>query len=395
MYAVGEALLGSGNEVAHIDLMIGDKNGPVGQAFAQGFTNLSTGHTPLLAVIRPNLMPKPSTLIIPKVTIRDLEQASKIFGPAQYAVGKAVADAVEEGILPPDKLDDWVIVCGVFIHPEAKEYRKIYQYNYGATKLALRRAMVNYPDWEKINYDKDRATHPIMGFRVPRLWRPPYLQLAIDVPDLDRVKTIVQQLPRSDQLILEAGTPLIKRYGVGVISELRKVVGGNSFIIADLKTMDVGKPEVDMAFQETADAVLVSGAASKETVEKFIDEAKKCGIYTYLDMTTVEDPIRLLKILKEKPEVAVLHRAVDAENRLEHKWNLIKQIKKIAENKILVAVAGGITPENTTQVLKEGADIIIVGRAIYQARDVSHTAREFIRYLGGDIDQYRVHFATE
>ncbi len=255
--------------------------------------------------------------------------------------------------------------------------------------------MESYPDWDKIIYEKDRATHPIMGFRVPRLWRPPYLQIALDVPDLERTKAIIQQLPKSDQVILEAGTPLIKRYGVGVIGELRKTVGDNFFIIADLKTMDVGKPEVDMAFSETADAVLVSGAATKETIEKFIEEARHCGIYTYLDTTTVEDPVSLLKSLKELPEVVVLHRAVDSENRLKHKWDIITNIKKVGGKRMLVAVAGGITPENTPQVLKEGADIIVVGRAITQARDVTHSAREFIKYLGGDIDLFRIHYATE
>ncbi len=129
-YLIGESLLGDGNEVAHIDLMIGDKNGPIGQAFAQGMTVLSAGHTPLLGVIRPNLPPKPHTLIVPKVTIKNMEDTGKIFGPAQAAVAKAVADSVEEGIIPIDKVDEWVIICSVFIHPQAIDFRKIYQYNY-------------------------------------------------------------------------------------------------------------------------------------------------------------------------------------------------------------------------------------------------------------------------
>ena len=83
MFQVGEALVGEGNEVAHIDLMIGEKDSPVGKAFANGMSNLSVGHTPLLAVIRPNLPCKPYTLLVPKVTIKDLDQASQIFGPAQ------------------------------------------------------------------------------------------------------------------------------------------------------------------------------------------------------------------------------------------------------------------------------------------------------------------------
>ena len=222
-YLIGEALIGEGNEVAHIDLMIGDKDGPVGDAFANGMTNLSAGHTPLLAVIRPNLPPKPHTLLIPKVTAKNMEDVGKIFGPAQAAVAKAVADSLEDGIIPQDKIDDWVIIASVFVHPQATDFRKIYQYNYGATKLALRRALAKYPSLEKILYDKDRAKHPIMGFKVPRLWRPPYLQISLDNPDLEKAKKVIAQLPGSDRIIIEVGTPLIKRYGTRVINDLRQV----------------------------------------------------------------------------------------------------------------------------------------------------------------------------
>jgi bifunctional enzyme Fae/Hps len=253
VYLIGEALIGEGNEVAHIDLLIGDKDGPVGEAFAQGMSNLSAGHTPLLAVIRPNLPPKPHTLLVPKVTLKNMEDVGKIFGPAQAAVAKAVADAVEEGVIPKEKVDEWVIVCSVFIHTQAVDFRKIYHYNYSATKLALKRALSKYPSLEKIFYDKDRAKHPIMGFKVPRLWRPPYLQISLDIPDLERTKKIIAQIPGSDRIILEVGTPLIKRYGVRVINDLRQVVK-DVFFVADLKTLDVGKVEVDLAYEETADA---------------------------------------------------------------------------------------------------------------------------------------------
>ena len=190
VYLVGEALVGKGVEIAHIDLIIGEKSGPVGTAFAQGMTNVSRGHSPLLAVIRPNLPPKPHTLIVPKVTVKDMDDVNKIFGPAQAAVAKAVADALEEGTIPKGKVDEWVIICSVFIHPEAKDYRRLYHYNYAATKLAIQRAISNYPPVDKIMFDKDRATHPIMGFRVPRLWRPPYLQIALDIPSLEKAKKI-------------------------------------------------------------------------------------------------------------------------------------------------------------------------------------------------------------
>src|SRR6516165_12799610 len=138
---IGEALVGEGNEVAHIDLLIGDKNGPVGQAFASALADQKAGHSNLLAVLTPNLLCKPATVLITKVTIKGATQAVQMFGPAQASVAKAVADSVAAGVIPKDEADNLVIVCGVFIHWEAKDDNKIYQYNYDATKLAIQRAM--------------------------------------------------------------------------------------------------------------------------------------------------------------------------------------------------------------------------------------------------------------
>jgi bifunctional enzyme Fae/Hps len=391
MYKIGEALVGKNNEVAHVDLLIGEKEGAIGRAFAGGMTNLSVGHTPLLSVIRPNLPCKPYTLIVPKVTVGNLEDAGKIFGPAQAAVAKAVADSVEDGIIPKDKVDEWVIICSVFIHPEAKDFRKIYQYNYSATRLAIKRALSDYPNLDKIMYDKDRATHPIMGFRVSRLpkWNKPYLQIALDAPDLEKIKKVIEELPKSDKIILEAGTPLIKKYGVKVISELREVAKDN-FIIADLKTLDVGQVEVDIAFDETADAVVASGLATTEVLDKFIYEAKRLGLYAIVDTMNVPDPVKLLHSLKELPDIVILHRSVDSEKKEKHRFEFISRIKKDFPD-ILVAVAGGIEPDTAPLALKEGADIIIVGRFITQSKDVERSAELFINLLGEDIDLKRVH----
>lgn len=391
MYLIGEALVGDGNEVAHIDLIIGEKTGPVGQAFANGLATLSAGHTPLIAVIRPNLPSKPYTLIIPKVTVKDMEQASKIFGPAQAAVAKAIADAVEEKILPAKQIEDLVIIASVFIHPEAKDYRKIYQFNYGATKLALKRALTGYPALDKIMFDKDRARHPIMGFRVPRLWMPPYLQIALDIPDVERAKKIITEIPSSDRIILEVGTPLLKKYGVGVIKTIREEAK-DVFIVADLKTLDVGQVEVDMAYEETADAVVVSGLAPKDTIDKFIYETKRFGIYSFIDMMGVKDPLNVLKSLEDLPEVIILHRGIDEEKTGKTRWELIKEIMAtFKDKKLLFAVAGGIEPNTTQQALKSGADILIVGRYITQSRDTERACREFLTQLGVDMDLHRVH----
>ena len=388
LYLIGEALIGEGDELAHVDLMIGGKEGPVGMAFANGIVNLSKGHTPLLSVIRPNLPTKPSTLIVPKVTIQDMEDANKIFGPAQTAVAKAVADSVEEGVIPRDMVEKIVVVVSVFVHPAAKDYEKIYRYNYGATKLAIQRAFESFPDVDTVLYEKDRSTHPIMGFRVTKLWDPPYLQVALDLTDIDKALSVVSQLPDSDHLILEAGTPLIKRYGIDVVSRLRENKPG-IFIVADLKTLDTGNLEVRMTADASADAVVISGLAPVSTIEKSIKEAKKTGIYSAIDMLNVKDPLGVLKSLSMNPDVVEIHRAIDNESSEKERWDLIEKIKKEFSG-ILVGVAGGIRPENCQEALESGADILIAGRAITAAKDVEGAARKFLKVFKGEIDQFRI-----
>lgn len=160
---IGEALCGDGNEIAHIDLLIGDKAGPVGVAFANALSNQSMGHSNLLAVLAPNLAVKPATVMITKVTIKGAKQAVQMFGPAQYAVAKAVADSVEAGVIPKDQAENLVIVCGVFIHWAAADDKKIFEYNYEATKLSISRAMKGEPSVAEVSAKKDTAKHPFSG----------------------------------------------------------------------------------------------------------------------------------------------------------------------------------------------------------------------------------------
>ena len=127
------------------------------------------------------------------------------------AVSKAVADAVAEGIIPKNKVEELLIIVSVFIHPQAKDYDAIYRYNYGATKLALERADTQFPDVDLMLYEKDRSTHPIMGFRVTRLWDPPYLQVAFDLVDVAEVPAACSRLfPKSHHILIEVGTPLVR-----------------------------------------------------------------------------------------------------------------------------------------------------------------------------------------
>jgi len=398
MYRIGEALIGNGNEIAHIDLVIGDKKGPVGNAFVSNLGSMSLGHTPLLSVIRPNLMTKPATLIIPKVSVRDLGDANKIFGPAQTAVGRAVADAVQEGLIAKEDAEDLVLIVSVFIHPEASDYRKIYQYNYGATKLAIRRAMTDYPSIDKVLAEKDRGTHAVMGFKVNRLWDPPYLQVALDLDNLAEMERIISSLPDRERILIEAGTPLVKKFGVGVVSKIRELKQ-DAFIIADLKTLDVGRIEVKMAADETADAVAISGLGTMESIEKAIHEASKQGIYSILDMMNVDNFLEKLQSLNFMPDIILLHRNVDLETLKKEKgeelgdmteWGNIKKIKEILGEERLVAVAGGITPQKINEALESSADIIVVGRYIIGSRDVRHAAEDFLAHMPQDPDTMRL-----
>ena len=161
---IGEALAGDGNEIAHIDLLIGSKDGPVGVAFANALARQSDGHSNLLAVLTPNVAVKPSTVMITKVTIKGMKQAVQMFGPAQAAVAKAVADSVADGVIPKDQCEDLVIICGVFIHWEADDDKKIYEFNYEATKMAITNAMQGKPTVDEMLAGKDQADHPFKGF---------------------------------------------------------------------------------------------------------------------------------------------------------------------------------------------------------------------------------------
>jgi len=409
-YFIGEALIGEGDNLAHVDLIIGSKDGPVGISFANALSTPSKGHGGLLGAIRPNLLSKPISLIVPKVTIADLEDANKIFGPAQAAVAKGIVDAVEEGLIPLNKVDEWLIIVSVFIHPAAKDYRKIYQYNYGATKLAIQRALKRYPPIEKIFYDKDRAKHPVAGIRVPRLWRPPYIQVALDNPVLEKQIKVVKQLPKSDRIILEVGTPFLKKYGVESIKQIREVAK-EKFIVADLKTLDVGKLEVDFAFDATADAVVASGLAATASLDKFILEAQRLGIHAFVDTMEVQNPIEKLSSLKQTPDVVIIHRGIDVEQsaagdkspdaQQKQRWALAPKIKELyasqkkasGRDRVLVAVAGGIEPSSAAYALEQGADILIVGRFVASAKDVEFAMRRMLTVLPGyqDIDLKRIH----
>jgi len=157
---VGESLVGEGNEVAHIDLIMGPRGSAAEAAFANCLVNNKDGFTSLLAVVAPNLLAKPATVMFNKVTIKGAKQAVQMFGPAQAAVARAVVDSVESGVIPRDRADDYCVLVGVFIHWDAKDDQKIYDYNYQATKESIQRALGNKPSVNEVITAAKTAKHP-------------------------------------------------------------------------------------------------------------------------------------------------------------------------------------------------------------------------------------------
>ena len=157
---VGESLVGEGNEVAHIALIIGPRGSAAESAFAHALTNNKDGFTSLLAVVAPNLATKPSTVMFNKVTIKGAKQAVQMFGPAQHAVAKAVADSVADGTIPAAEADDVFICVGVFIHWEAADDKKIHEFNYRAVKESIERAVSGKPTPAEVVAQRDSAKHP-------------------------------------------------------------------------------------------------------------------------------------------------------------------------------------------------------------------------------------------
>ena len=157
---VGESLVGDGNEVAHIDLIMGPRGSAAEAAFANALVNNKDGFTSLLAVVAPNLLCKPATVMFNKVTIKGAKQAVQMFGPAQRGVAMAVADSVADGTIPADEADNLFICVGVFIHWLADDDAKIQDFNYRAVKESIARAVAGTPTAAEVVAKKGSAAHP-------------------------------------------------------------------------------------------------------------------------------------------------------------------------------------------------------------------------------------------
>lgn len=135
-----EAFSGEGIEKTHVSLIAGPKDSPVGYGWAKAVANPEPGYEALTAIVEPNLAVKPITLIVPAVKIESMRQASIIYGPVQSAVGKAIADAVEEEVIPKEMVETVAIIVKVFVHPAVVNRRLLHMNTYDGVKLALLKA---------------------------------------------------------------------------------------------------------------------------------------------------------------------------------------------------------------------------------------------------------------
>lgn len=216
-----------------------------------------------------------------------------------------------------------------------------------------------------------------------------YLQIALN-STLSDARQIIDSLPDSDRILIEAGTPLIKRYGINVISQLRSFyafkvrnMSISPYIVADLKIMDRGNTEVSMAAAEGASAVVVLGQAPIETINSVIDECQARKMDSMVDMMNIPYPIKILRQLKKQPDIVILHRGVDEEHFNKTKPIPYVQIAKIrSAYSMMIALAGGDTIREVQRAIFNDANIVFVWKEFYTMnKNVSSVAQEFLRVI--------------
>ena len=265
-----------------------------------------------------------------------------------------------------------------------------------------------------------------------------YLQIALN-STLNEAFKIISQLPRSERILIEAGTPLIKRYGEDGIRQIKSwyqqhllgitqpatvmskpavklSLGGlikagieearkqqirakktsqssnqetlagemEPYIVADLKMMDRGETEVRIASRAGADAAVALGHAPTESLDAFIAACDQYGVDAMIDMMNVPYPLEVLTKLKKMPTVVMLHRGVDEEHYNKEKMLPLYEIKRIKGrfDHIMIAIAGGDTIREVQSALFNDADIVVVWKSFYQSTgETAKLAKEFLSHI--------------
>jgi len=202
----------------------------------------------------------------------------------------------------------------------------------------------------------------------------PILQVALDFVDLIRALKLAEEAVNGGADWLEAGTPLIKSVGLDCVRELRKKFPHHT-IVADMKTIDVGRIEVESAAKAGADIVAVLGAASDSTIRECIQAGGHYGAKIMVDLLEVPEFLKRAKEIEQMgTDYLGLHTSID--EQMQGKISFEKVSRVTREVNIPVAVAGGVNSENASKAVEAGAHIVIVGGAITKSEDAQKATQE-------------------
>lgn len=157
---IGEGFAGNGVNAAHINIMIGPRDGVVGQAFAASLASPSQGHCPFIVVIKPNVAAKPMTLYVNKAEIRSELHGRATWRASQAAVAKAVAEALLANLFPPEAEDDWCIITANWVNIDCDDIDEVYRNNYRACTTALHAAMAKTPKRDQLTHALTQLSNP-------------------------------------------------------------------------------------------------------------------------------------------------------------------------------------------------------------------------------------------
>jgi len=201
----------------------------------------------------------------------------------------------------------------------------------------------------------------------------PILQVALDFVHLKRALQVIDEAVKGGVDWIEVGTPLIKSEGMDAVRTIKKRYP-NRTIVADLKTMDVGGVEVEMASKSGADIIIIMGLAENGTIEEAVKTSRRYGTKIMLDLMEVGDKVKRAKEAElMKVDYLCVHVSIDAQMIGKKPLGELKRVAKVA--KMPVAVAGGLNSETVAQALNAGASIIIVGGAITKAPKVTSATK--------------------
>jgi len=212
----------------------------------------------------------------------------------------------------------------------------------------------------------------------------PLLQVALDLTDLERALYVAHECARAGVHVIEVGTPLLKSWGVLGVSLLRRTLRG-ALVLVDAKTADAARVEIELLARAGADAVTVLGASSDEVVEEALAACRELGVDLVVDLIHVDKPVeRALRLADLGAQIFELHVGVDVQRRRGVDARaLLEEVKQLSSTGLIVAVAGGIRPENAGTFVEAGARIVVIGGAIYRSPSPFEAARRALQSIGG------------